>query len=134
MQYDATNCFVYFNNKILLQGPRYDKTKLWIFPLWSNLTPTLSRHSIILKLSMTGQSKGEIINLTTQTFKTPNLMNLPPISLTVQHRKTWSSSTINDYFHHWQKLGSQLLTINTSLASQVLWPLPSNKTSLYKQQ
>ncbi len=40
---DATNCYVYFNNNIIIHGQRDEKTKVWTLPKQTNPTPTQNK-------------------------------------------------------------------------------------------
>ncbi len=79
VEYDATNWYVYFKNKTMLQGPRNETTKLWILPLRTDQKPTLSYGNKISKLPLTRQSKNDNIDLITLPFRNFNNWNLFPM-------------------------------------------------------
>ncbi len=52
IEFDTTNFYVNFNNKIISQWPIDEKTKLWTLLLGTNPTPTPSNDNKMLKFSI----------------------------------------------------------------------------------
>ncbi len=94
MEYDSTNCYVYFNNNIIVHGPRDEKAKLWAFPLWTNPKPTPSRQNSNSNFPMSRQSINNTIYLISPTFRISNTSENY-----LQHHPIFTTHRNMDYCH-----------------------------------
>ncbi len=130
---DTTDCYVYYNNNIILHRPRGEKNYgHYLFKLVQQ--PHRLDRTTVQNCQWPDNPNMTILSRSQQYFKTPTHWTLSPTSCTCQCKKTQSSSIIRAYFHYPHQHRLQPLTIANSLVSQVFQSLLSNNSSLYQQQ